>query len=51
MPPAGQITADPEREHLELRTYLGAEYDQARLQRWEETVEREFEACGDEQAF
>ena len=51
MEPAGQIRIDPAREEHELREYLGAEYDHARLQRWEETVEREFEACGDEQAF
>lgn len=51
MSPAGQIRFDPAREEGELREYLGADYDHARLQHWEETVEREFEACGDEQAF
>jgi len=48
---AADLDLDPGREERELREYLGAAYDHALLQRYQETLAREFEACGDEQAF
>jgi SAM-dependent methyltransferase len=42
---------DPRREEAELRAYLGERYEHARLQRWAETLDAEWAACGDEQAF
>jgi SAM-dependent methyltransferase len=41
---------DPDRERAELRAYLGAAYDESRLQRWEVIVDEELERVGDEQA-
>jgi SAM-dependent methyltransferase len=43
--------ADPDREELELRAYLGDRYDHSRLQRFEVEVEREYEQLGDEARF
>jgi SAM-dependent methyltransferase len=42
------MEAQPERERDELRAYLGAEYDEGRLQRWQEVLEEEWEEIGDE---
>src|SRR3954464_14280618 len=39
---------DPERELDELREYLGAEYDESHLRRWQEVVDEELDAAGDE---
>ena len=39
---------DPDRELAELKEYLGASYDHARLQRWQEAVEEELAQVGDE---
>jgi hypothetical protein len=41
----------PESEEAELRAYLGDAYDHELLTRYDRTLEREYEACGDEQAF
>lgn len=49
MPAAIQL--DPEREEAELREYLGPAYERARLERYEEQLEAEFAALGDEAAF
>jgi SAM-dependent methyltransferase len=40
---------DPGREEAELRAYLGSAYDHERLVRWEEQLEAEAAAIGDEQ--
>ena len=48
-PPA--IPFDAEREAAELREYLGEAYDQRRLERYEEQLEEEFAALGDEEAL
>ena len=40
---------DPAREEAELRAYLGDAYDHDRLVRWEEQLEHEARALGDEQ--
>jgi SAM-dependent methyltransferase len=45
------IPLDPDRERAELEEYLGAAYDQRRLERHPEEVEREWEAIGDPAAF
>jgi len=45
------LTFDPEREERELRAYLGDAYDRSRLERYEQQLEEEFEACGDETRF
>jgi SAM-dependent methyltransferase len=39
---------DPERELAELREYLGDDYDDANLRHWEQVVDEELEALGDE---
>ena len=49
--PAPAIPFDAEREAAELREYLGDEYDQARLERYEEQLEAELDEVGDEQAL
>jgi SAM-dependent methyltransferase len=48
-PPLPSI--DPEQEEAELRAYLGASYDRARLEDWQGQLEREAERLGDEQAL
>ncbi|MDQ3741862.1 MAG: class I SAM-dependent methyltransferase [Actinomycetota bacterium] len=40
---------DPDREEAELREHLGDAYDHARLVRWQEQLEEEARALGDEQ--
>ena len=40
---------DPAREEAELRAYLGDAYDHDRLVRWQEQLEEEAQAIGDEQ--
>jgi len=47
---AGPIV-DPDREEAELREYLGDNFDIELLRRYEETLDREIEACGDEEGF
>jgi SAM-dependent methyltransferase len=42
------MEAQPERERDELRAYLGADYDEARLRRWQEVLEEERREIGDE---
>jgi SAM-dependent methyltransferase len=42
---------DPLREEGELREYLGGKYDHSRLQQYQRTLDREFDACGDEERF
>jgi SAM-dependent methyltransferase len=49
--PAAIIEPDPDRELRELREYLGDEYDEAKLRRYEQTVVEEFRRIGDELAF
>ena len=51
MAPAAVIAHDPDRELRELREYLGDEYDEAKLRRYEQTVVDEFRQVGDEQSF
>jgi 2-polyprenyl-3-methyl-5-hydroxy-6-metoxy-1,4-benzoquinol methylase len=41
----------PSREEAELRDYLGASYDRSRLVRWQEQLEQEAVAVGDEAAL
>ena len=48
-PPLVQV--DPEREEADLRAYLGDRYDVHSLRTYEETLEREFEACENEARF
>jgi SAM-dependent methyltransferase len=45
------LTFDAEREERELRAYLGDAYERSRLERYEQQLEEEFEACGDEARF
>jgi len=49
--PAAIIKPDADRELRELREYLGDEYDEAKLRRYEQTVVEEFREVGDEQSF
>ena len=51
MAPAAIIKPDADRELRELREYLGDEYDEAKLRRYEQTVVEEFREVGDEQSF
>lgn len=44
----GRLGFDRDRELEELREYLGASYDQARLERYEEAVDQELAEVGDE---
>jgi SAM-dependent methyltransferase len=48
---APEIPFDADREAAELRAYLGQAYDHARLERYEEQLEAELAAVGDEEAF
>jgi SAM-dependent methyltransferase len=45
------VDVDPAREEEDLRRYLGDEFDLAKLQRYQETLDDEFARCGDEEAF
>jgi SAM-dependent methyltransferase len=49
--PAPPLTFDPDREQAELREYLGDRYERERLVHYQETLDREWAACGDEPAF
>jgi SAM-dependent methyltransferase len=42
---------DPGREESELREYLGDSFELERLWRYEQQLDAEFAACGDEEAF
>ena len=46
-----EIAFDPEGEQAELREYLRERYDEDRLRRYQETLDREWAECGDEGAF
>jgi len=46
-----KLVFDPAREQAELTEYLGEGFDLVRLQRYQETLDREWAACGDEAAF
>ena len=48
MSPRPRVPLDPDREVAELRDYLGAAYDEARLEQYQDTLDREFEEVGDE---
>jgi SAM-dependent methyltransferase len=45
------VSVDPAREEAELRAYLAGRYDHGRLQRYQQTLDEEWAACGDERAF
>lgn len=45
-PPA--LVSQPDAEREELRSYLGAAYDDTRLQRWQEVLDEEYAEIGDE---
>jgi len=45
------LKADPAREEAELRGYLGGDFEQRRLWRWQEQLDAEFAASGDEADF
>ena len=49
--PATALDADPAREEGELRAYLGEEYERGRLEQYQQTLDEEFAACGDEDRF
>jgi SAM-dependent methyltransferase len=49
--PGVELRFDPDREEAELRAYLGDSFDLDRLRRWEEQLDEEFGACGDEASF
>lgn len=51
MPSAGALVFDPEREEAELREYLGGEYEHARLQQYQRTLEEEVAEVADEQTL
>ncbi len=46
-----QLQLDPAREEAELRAYLGDSFDRSLLERYQDTLDAEYESCGDEQAF
>jgi SAM-dependent methyltransferase len=50
-PAPATIELDPDRERVELEDYLGQDFDLDRLQRYQVTLDEEFEGCGDEAAF
>ena len=45
------LAFDPSREAEELEAYLGDRYDHSALQQYQRTLDEEWAACGDEQAF
>jgi SAM-dependent methyltransferase len=49
--PAAALTLDPVREEAELAAYLGDRYERRRLEHYQDELDREFAACGDEQRF
>jgi methyltransferase family protein len=51
VPRAPRLDFEPAREEAELREYLGDAYDRAKLERYQDTLESEFEGCGDEERF
>ncbi len=44
----GSLQHDPAREEADLRTYLGDAFDRGRLERYQDQLDAEVEACGDE---
>jgi 2-polyprenyl-3-methyl-5-hydroxy-6-metoxy-1,4-benzoquinol methylase len=46
-----ELSFDPVHEEVDLRAYLGDAYDHGRLQRYQQTLETEFEGCGNEEQF
>lgn len=49
--PGTSVEVDPAREEQELRAYLGESFELERLQRYQETLDREVEAIDDEQSL
>jgi hypothetical protein len=49
--PPTLIPFDPRREMDDLRAYLGPAFDESRLRQWEQQLDDEFAAIGDEEAF
>jgi SAM-dependent methyltransferase len=45
------LQVDPARERTELEEYLGDEFELDHLHQYQLQLDREFEACGDEEAF
>jgi SAM-dependent methyltransferase len=51
VPETAVLRFDPEREEAELRAFLGDTYDRSRLERYQEVLDAEVAAVGDEVAF
>lgn len=51
MPGSVEAVFDPNREEAELREYLGDRFEEDRLWRYQEQLDREFEEIGDEDRF
>ncbi len=51
VPAAARLELDPAREEADLRAYLGEAYDHVRLEHYQATLDTEFAACDDEEAF
>jgi hypothetical protein len=51
LPVSGTLHLYPDREEAELREYLGDTFELAHLRRYQEHLDAEFAACGDERAF
>jgi SAM-dependent methyltransferase len=51
VPSRVDLNFDPAREESELRDYLGDRFELDRLWRYQEQLDAEFAACGDEDAF
>jgi 2-polyprenyl-3-methyl-5-hydroxy-6-metoxy-1,4-benzoquinol methylase len=49
--PAARVRFDASSEESELHAYLGERYDRSRLERYQEQLDEEFDACGDEARF
>lgn len=49
--PGPEVQFAPSREEAELRAYLGDAYRHERLQDYQRTLDEEYAACGDEDAF
>ena len=51
MPDLSALKFDPAREQRELEQYLGDQFDLGRLRTYQQTLDEEFAACGDEERF
>jgi len=49
--PDSPLSLDAEREQQELQAYLGDAYDHGALQRYQQTLDEEWEGCDDEHSF